>query len=93
MGLGGRVFVLDVGRSFEKTCYMLGGQFLEFSSRTDICLNPFSSIDVDNPEAVEDTLAMLKSVIQMMAAPIEGVDDKGAALLEHRQQMNLSKSI
>ncbi len=82
MGLGGRVFVLDVGRSFEKTCYMLGGQFLEFSSSTDICLNPFSSIDVNNPEAIEDTLAMLKSVIQMMAAPINGVDDKGAALLE-----------
>lgn len=82
IGLGGRVFVLDVGRSFEKTCYMLGGQFLEFSSSTDICLNPFSSIDINNPEAVEDTLAMLKSVIQMMSAPINGVDDKGAALLE-----------
>ncbi len=82
IGLGGRVFVLDVGRSFEKTCYMLGGQFLEFSSTTDICLNPFSSIDVNNPEAIEDTLAMLKSVIQMMSAPINGVDDKGAALLE-----------
>ena len=82
IGLGGRVFVLDVGRSFEKTCYMLGGQFLEFSSSTDICLNPFSSIDINNPEAIEDTLAMLKSVIQMMSAPINGVDDKGAALLE-----------
>jgi conjugal transfer ATP-binding protein TraC len=120
MGLGGRVFVLDVGRSFEKTCYMLGGQFIEFRQRdvgsdggssaasaavgnptntncddkadtlqdnrvqlqAGICLNPFSSLDVDNQEAVEDTLAMLKSVIQMMAAPINGVDDKGAALLE-----------
>ena len=82
IGLGGRVFVLDVGRSFEKTCYMLGGQFWEFSSSTDICLNPFSSIDISNPEAIEDTLAMLKSVIQMMSAPINGVNDKGAALLE-----------
>ncbi len=82
IGLGGRVFVLDVGRSFEKTCYMLGGQFLEFSSSTDICLNPFSSIDINYSEAIEDTLAMLKSVIQMMSAPINGVNDKGAALLE-----------
>ncbi|MDR1235385.1 MAG: type IV secretion system protein TraC [Holosporaceae bacterium] len=82
IGLGGRVFVLDVGRSFEKTCYMLGGQFIEFSRNINICLNPFSSLDVDNQEAVEDTLAMLKSVIQMMAAPIRGVNDKEAALLE-----------
>jgi conjugal transfer ATP-binding protein TraC len=124
IGLGGRVFVLDVGRSFEKTCYMLGGQFIEFRQRdigfdggssaaqaavetpetedlyqkkkiatrvaklqqsgqgSALCLNPFSSLDVDNQEAVEDTLAMLKSVIQMMAAPINGVNDKGAALLE-----------
>ena len=82
IGLGGRVFVLDVGRSFEKTCYMLDGQFIEFSKNINICLNPFSSLDSENQEAVEDTLAMLKSVIQMMAAPTRGVDDKGAALLE-----------
>jgi hypothetical protein len=31
---------------------------------------------------------MLKSVLQLMAAPINGVDDKGAALLE--QAMNES---
>lgn len=105
IGLGGRVFVLDVGRSFEKTCYMLGGQFIEFSAKkndvadidrsdadgtlqsnrvqgSSLVLNPFSALDPENQEAVEDTLAMLKSVIQMMAAPINGVDDKGAALLE-----------
>ena len=119
IGLGGRVFVLDVGRSFEKTCYMLGGQFIEFRQRDvgsdyrssaaqaavenfastnrgdkdskkkiigsrdhPLCLNPFSLLDPENQEAVEDTLAMLKSVIQMMAAPMKGVDDKGAALLE-----------
>lgn len=82
VGLGGRVFVLDVGRSFEKTCYMLGGQFIQFSPNTDICMNPFSNLDINNQEAIEDTLAMLKSVIQLMAAPINGVSDKGAALLE-----------
>lgn len=82
VGLGGRVFVLDVGRSFEKTCYMLGGQFIQFSPNADICMNPFSNLDINNQEAIEDTLAMLKSVIQMMAAPINGVNDKGAALLE-----------
>jgi conjugal transfer ATP-binding protein TraC len=88
IGLGGRVFVLDVGRSFEKTCYLLEGQFIEFSPHKTICLNPFSGIDPSNEEAVSDALTMLKSVLQLMAAPIKGVDDKGAALLE--QAMNES---
>lgn len=88
LGLGGRVFVLDVGRSFEKTCYMLGGQFIEFSVKKEVCLNPFSGIDPSNEEAASDALTMLKSVLQLMAAPIKGVEDKGAALLE--QAMNES---
>jgi conjugal transfer ATP-binding protein TraC len=88
IGLGGRVFVLDVGRSFEKTCHMLNGQFIEFSPRRAICLNPFSGIDPNNAEAAGDALTMLKSVLQLMAAPTNGVDDKEAALLE--QAMNES---
>ena len=88
LGLGGRVFVLDVGRSFEKTCHMLDGQFIEFSIHKDVCLNPFSGIDPNNEEASSDALTMLKSVLQLMAAPIKGVDDKSAALLE--QAMNES---
>ena len=93
LGLGGRVFILNVDRSFEKTCHMLGGQFIEFSIDKDVCLNPFSGIDPNNPEASSDALTMLKSVLQLMtlslmAAPIKGVDDKGASLLE--QAMNES---
>jgi conjugal transfer ATP-binding protein TraC len=91
IGLGGRVFVLDVGRSFEKTCHMLEGQFIEFSKQVPICLNPFSTLNPHNHEAVEDALAMLKSVIQLMAAPINGVDDKGAALLEQATNESFKK--
>ena len=47
IGLGGRVFVLDVGRSFEKTCYMLNGQYIQFSSNIDICMNPFSALNAN----------------------------------------------
>ncbi len=82
LGLGGRVFVLDVGRSFEKTCVLLEGQFIEFSPHTTLCLNPFTTIPTDNDEVASDALAMLKSVLILMAAPNHGVDDKGAALLE-----------
>ena len=82
LGLGGRVFVLDVGRSFEKTCSLLGGQFIEFSSKATMSLNPFSVIPVDNAEVADDMLAMLKSVLFLMASPSETLGDKGAALIE-----------
>lgn len=82
LGLGGRVFVLDVGRSFEKTCLLLGGRFIEFKTKTPICLNPFSSIPVDENEATQDALSMLKSILILMAAPTKGLDDLEAAILE-----------
>ncbi len=82
LGLGGKVFVLDVGRSFEKTCYASQGQFIEFTAKTPLCLNPFSNIPLDNPEATQDALAILKSILILMAAPTKGVDDLEAALLE-----------
>lgn len=82
LGLGGLVFIMDVGRSFEKACFLFNGQFIEFTPNTNLCLNPFSTIPTDNEEVASDALAMLKSVLMLMAAPTHGVDDKGAALLE-----------
>lgn len=82
LGLGGKVFVLDVGRSFEKTCFLLEGQFIEFSPKIPLCLNPFSTIPTHDDEVTSDALAMLKSILMLMAAPSQGVDDMGAALLE-----------
>jgi conjugal transfer ATP-binding protein TraC len=82
MGLGGRVFVLDVGRSFEKTCLLLEGQFIEFSPHNAICLNPFSSLPADNDEVASDALAMIKNVLILMASPSQSLDDKKIALLE-----------
>jgi conjugal transfer ATP-binding protein TraC len=44
LGSGGRVWVIDVGRSYERTCRFVGGTFIEFSRETSICINPFSFI-------------------------------------------------
>ncbi len=87
LGQGGRVFVLDVGRSFEKTCLLLGGQFIEFTTkvpkgRAPLCINPFSTIDSAKKEESDDALAMLKSVICTMAAPTQGVTDLERTYLE-----------
>ena len=82
LSLGGKVFVLDVGRSFEKTCFLLRGQYIEFKAQAPLCLNPFSSIPIDNIEAAHDALVMLKPVLTLMAAPTRGLDDMEVALLE-----------
>ena len=81
LGFGGRVFVMDVGRSFENTCSSLSGQFIEFKANTPLCLNPFSTIP-DDLEVINDALAMLKSALILMAAPSRELDDVEAWLLE-----------
>ena len=36
LSVGGRVIVLDKGRSFKNTCLLLGGQHIEFNTRTPL---------------------------------------------------------
>jgi conjugal transfer ATP-binding protein TraC len=74
---GGRVWSIDQGRSQEKLCRVLGGQFIEFSEESDICLNPFTHV-VD----IKEDMDMLKAVITKMAAPVDGLDDFRQAAIE-----------
>ena len=71
---GTRVFVLDVGRSYKKLCDLVGGQEIEFSKESNICLNPFSKITIDNQEDKETAFSVLKSVIACMAST--GTEEK-----------------
>lgn len=63
-GLGARVWVIDVGRSYLKLCQILGGQFIEFSPESNVCLNPFPLIEDYSEEA--DTIIGL---LAAMACP------------------------
>lgn len=82
LGLEAQVFVLDVGRSFEKMCSILEGQFIEFTQSTELCLNPFTFISLDNEEERYASFSMLKSIIATMAAPNQGTTDYENALIE-----------
>ncbi len=86
LGIGGRVFVLDYGRSFKKSCHLLGGQHIEFDLLRPMSLNPFSKIplgDTGEERAIrEETLATLKPIIQVMAAPKQGTSDLQNSVLE-----------
>lgn len=61
---GSRAWVIDQGRSYEKLCRAVGGQFIEFSEDSDICLNPFSRI-----EDIDEEMDILKAMFEKMASP------------------------
>ena len=82
LGLGGKVFVLDVGRSFEKTAKLLGGHFIEFTPNSSICLNPFSTIPTQDPKLTREALSLLKPVISLMASPQDGTTDLENSFIE-----------
>ncbi|MFZ3397528.1 TraC family protein [Vibrio harveyi] len=69
---GGRVFIIDVGRSYEKIVEMAGGRFVVFDDDFKYSLNPFKAIhDFDGKDGQAD---MLISLISYMAAPESELD-------------------
>jgi len=77
LGAGGRAWVIDVGKSYEKTCRELGGQFIEFSESTNICLNPFTTIT-----NINESMELLKPLLASMARPVTGAAEEEVNYLE-----------
>ena len=82
LGIGGRVFVLDVGQSFKKSAMVQGGSYLQFSVDSDICINPFSVIPLNDEKEKSEALGVLKPIISLMASPKKGTDDDEDAAIE-----------
>lgn len=82
---GAKVFVIDIGRSFEKTVKILGGDFVDFNATSQISLNPFQDIpDNDSADAdslAQDSLNLLKFTISKMVAPKSGTEDVQDAII------------
>ncbi len=82
LGQGGRVFVLDLGRSFEKLCHLLGGEYLFFSSGSRLNLNPFHMLKENgDSESLNAGLDMVSSIIATMAMPAQKIDKERADIL------------
>ena len=97
MSEGAQVWVIDVGRSYEKLCETYQGDFLHFGSSSQACLNPFPLvISLDGtehtraPDAVyneEDDddhgeEAAIVGLLEAMAAPNEKLSDFQIAALK-----------
>jgi len=87
LGFGGKAYVIDDGRSFMNTAKLQSGEFIEFSDKSNLILNPFSIIDEQamqkNPEYVGEVISLIRSMIRQMcegvkkdSAPISQVQDR-----------------
>lgn len=61
--IGAKVWMLDLGRSFEKLCRKARGTYIEFKPDVDICLNPFSIV-----QDINEDIDMLVPGISKMAS-------------------------
>lgn len=77
LATGGRVWIIDVGRSYEKLCHMLGGQYIEFTDDAKISLNFFSLV-----EDIDKDMEMLKPLIAQMISPSRPLTDYELAQIE-----------
>lgn len=82
LGKGNRVFVLDLGRSFEKLCKILNGQYLFFNETSNLNLNPFHIVEKSSgSENINLFVDMVTSIIATMAMPDEPIDKESKSLL------------
>lgn len=59
-----RVFVLDIGRSYETACHVFGGQYLDFNQSAPVSLNPFSQLTQDDwVESKSQLVAMVMAMV------------------------------
>jgi len=74
---GAKTWVIDIGRSYEKLTNILNGDFIEFSSKSNICLNPFDLV-----KDYKEDADMLVGLVTAMAAPSQQLTDLQSSRLQ-----------
>jgi conjugal transfer ATP-binding protein TraC len=84
LGLGGRVIVLDIGRSYQKLGQLLNAQFIRITNQSTISLNPFSDLGErgNSDQDYRNILTMIKQVLISMLSPSGTLDDLENSYLE-----------
>ena len=73
----GRVWIIDVGRSYEKLCHLLGGEFIEFTPDNSPNMNPFTNVQDFNEE-----MPVLKGILSKMASPNQELSSIQGSMIE-----------
>lgn len=67
---GAVVRVIDQGRSYEKLCDSIDGQYIAFDAETSISLNPFTHV-----KDIDEEITLLCVIVAKMASPSAGFND------------------
>lgn len=81
-GIGARVWVIDVGRSYANLIALQKGTFLEFTPNTNLCINPFSWVGTDDELDFKSEMRLLKPMIGRMASPNAPLTEFQYALID-----------
>ena len=85
-GAGGRVIIIDKGRSFKNSCFLQGGHFIAFDDKSDLCINPFSIISTKdfahNQEYKMEVMGLINMMVRRMCRSVELTSDVENALIE-----------
>jgi conjugal transfer ATP-binding protein TraC len=65
------IWIIDIGRSYERLAHVFDGDFIAFDLKNPMCLNPFSAIE--NIQMLEEYLEYLINLLLMMGSPREMV--------------------
>lgn len=82
LSVGAKIWVIDVGRSYEKLCNFCGGSFMVFGMDSKVCINPFS--DVEN---IDEEMPILKSIVAQMVS-MNALDELSLAYIEEAIKEN-----
>lgn len=70
LSIGGRAWIIDKGFSYKPLAGHVDGTYIEFSHDIDLCINPFPLV-----KEWEEEADIIASIIEIMAAPKQGLDD------------------
>lgn len=86
LGVGGRVFIFDYGRSFEKYCHLLEGQHITFDIGRPKSLNFFSSLpEGGTPDDIKnraESINCIASTVKIMASHTTILSDLEASYVD-----------
>ena len=80
LGFGGKVYVVDDGRSFMNSCKLQGGEFMEFVNGKGVCINPFTLLKGANPSN-EGRHYNIDDVLSRKAEELDDVDNTSEVLI------------
>ncbi len=58
---GARIRIIDLGRSYEKTCDVVAGKYIAFTEKSEIIINPFGNVS-----NIKEDIGILSSVVAQM---------------------------